>query len=166
MSGRMLSLNRYVLELRGCLPLLWALGGASSPRGDSMLESNESGRKTAVQRSNSLQSKKDLASKYLLNSSASSSASASSGFGVKIAGMYPRGVLMVLTQASSPVGSGNESSNSAALFCFLYTQHFGARRRGWERRIHTILLLGTNIFRSTSPRHLEARLGGCGYPAL
>jgi hypothetical protein len=71
-------------------------------------ESKESGRKVDAQRSNSRQSNKDFASRYLLVSLASNRASSGSGFFVKIVGKFS-------AEPLSPDVSGMELSNSAAL---------------------------------------------------
>lgn len=65
------------------LPLPFPLGesGEASPSAVKALVERVSGRKTAAQRSNSRQSKKDLASRYLLSSLASRAASSGSLFG-------------------------------------------------------------------------------------
>lgn len=64
---------------------------------------------------------------------------------------------MLLTPTFSPVGSGKESSNSAALdrswstFC-------PAAMLTAKETVHTILLIDTNISRSILQQHLGVRL--------
>lgn len=99
------------------LPFAFVAAGDASVREEfRTLESNESGRKTAAQRSYSWQSKKDLASRYLLSSLASSAASSGSLFGVLMGEVKP------VSPMSSPSVSGSALSSSAALRD--WDQHF------------------------------------------
>ena len=92
------------------LPLRFVEGlGVVSDLEFKTLDKSESGRKTAAHRSYSWQSKKDLASRYLLSSLASKAASSGSLFGV-IMGDVNDG-----SGTSSLSVSGSALSSSAAL---------------------------------------------------
>lgn len=97
------------------LPLLFVVEAAGfSPRDVRMLERRESGRKTAAHRSYSLQSKKDLARRYLLSSLASSAASSGSVLDVYMGDVYLPSAGSGCSSSSSV--SGRALSSSAALW--------------------------------------------------
>ena len=131
----------------------------------------ESGRNMEEQRSNSRQSKKDLASRYLFISLASNKASLGSGLGPKAGDVKP-GASDSSASSMDMSGSGIEFSSSAALGR-RRNQHFwtlkttstnaagiNAAVRGWgQRRGSTILTIGIDIVRSTSPQPPAERCG-------